>query len=137
MASPIIPDFNLFTLTTSQLTALNELGKDEENSHALALLGGVEGVAAQLHVDYVKGNGGRPEDIAIRQAAFGRNVVPDPPFVTWFSLFLGSFDDFVLRILMVAAVVSIIVGSIPQIAEGDTPEEKEKESKLGWIDGFA
>ena len=138
MASPIIPDFNnLFSLTTSQLTALNELGKDEENSRALALLGGVDGVARQLHVDFVKGNGGRPEDIAIRQAAFGCNVVPDPPFESWFHLFLGSFNDFVLRILMLASIVSIVVGSIPAIAEGETPEEKSKNAAIGWVDGFA
>ena len=137
MASPISPNYNVFVVTTSQLTALNELGKDEENKNALASLGGVDGVARQLRTDIMKGIGGSPEDIAMRQAAFGRNVVPDPPFETWISLFLNSFDDFVLRILIVASVVSIVIGSIPAIAEGDTPAEKADSARLGWIDGFA
>jgi hypothetical protein len=137
MASPVVTEFGGFGVTSTQLQALNELGKDENNKAQLVALGGVEGVSRLLHVDHVKGNSGSAEDVSARQTAFGKNEVPDPPFESWFSLFLGSFDDFVLKILMVAAVVSIVIGSIPQIAEGHTPEEKEKEAKIAWIDGFA
>ena len=137
MTTPVNTEFCGFELTPAKLSALNELGKEEENVRALAALGGVDGVARLLKVDVVKGSSGKLEDVAARQASFGANVVPEPPFESWISLFIGAFDDMVLRILMVASAVSIIVGSIPELAEGATWDDKVKHAKLGWIEGFA
>jgi hypothetical protein len=124
-----------FTLTKGDLGRLHELGKEDECAAALAEFGGVSGVAAGLRTDVVKGSS--EADVAERTAAFGANKVRDPPFESWISLFLGSFDDLVLKVLIVASFISIIVHSIPDLAEGTTTAEKNENAKWGWIDGFA
>ncbi len=66
------------------------------------------------------GIAGTPADLARRVAAFGENKMPQPPLETWISMFLGCFGDEILILLIVAAVVSIIVQSIPSLS--DHPE---------------
>ncbi len=52
-----------------------------------------------------------------RKAAFGENKFPEPPFESWISLFLECFKDAILIILIIAAIVSVIIGSIPSISD--------------------
>ncbi len=49
---------------------------------------------------------------------------PQPESATWFSLFLESFEDTTIIVLIVAAVVSLAVGLY---------EDRQK----GWIEGAA
>ena len=124
-----------YKLTKADLGKLHELGKEAECAEALAALGGTSGVAARLFSDTTKGV--LASEVQERVAAFGANHVRDPPFESWISLFLGSFDDLVLKVLIVASVVSIIIHSIPDLAEGHTAAERAENAKYGWIDGFA
>lgn len=84
-------------------------------------------MAAKLLSDPEKGIA-TSDDLDLRRRAFGENVLPEPPFESWWSLFIGCFSDEVLLILIAAATVSIIIGSIPAVS--DHPD-------TGWIDGFA
>jgi hypothetical protein len=128
-------DSPAFSITRAQLGQLHVLGKEEECAAALVALGGTGGVSRALLSDAERGV--PASSVAVRAAAFGHNVVPDPPFVSWIALFLESFDDMILRILMLASIISIIIGSIPDLAEGATAEERNDHAKKGWIEGFA
>ena len=59
--------------------------------------------------------------------AFGSNAFAEKPMESFFAMFLAAFDDRVLQILMAAAVVSTLLGSIPK---------KEREH-YGYIEGVA
>jgi magnesium-transporting ATPase (P-type) len=124
-----------YKITKADLGKLHELGKEAECADALAALGGTAGVAARLFSDTTKGV--PASEVEERVAAFGANQVRDPPFESWISLFLGSFDDLVLKVLIVASVVSIIIHSIPALAEGHTDAERNENAKYGFIDGLA
>lgn len=52
-----------------------------------------------------------------RKEAFGENKFPEPPFESWISLFLECFKDAILIILIIAATVSVVIGSIPSISD--------------------
>ena len=53
------------------------------------------------------------------RAAHGANLLTPPAREPWWKLFLEKFDDPVIRILLVAAVISIIVGAVSgHYAEG-------------------
>jgi hypothetical protein len=47
------------------------------------------------------------EDFPLRTEQFGNNYRPPLKAKTWISLFIGALDDFMLKVLMVAAVFSI------------------------------
>lgn len=68
------------------------------------------------------------EDAVARSEFFGSNYRPPLESETCCSMFLAALDDFMLKLLMVCAVVSITLDEI--MAE---PEER----KIAWIDGFA
>jgi len=56
----------------------------------------------------------------------GDNVMPEPPMTSFLSLFIGSFNDPVLMVLIAAAIVSLVLGMLdPAHAE------------TGWIEGAA
>jgi calcium-translocating P-type ATPase len=52
----------------------------------------------------------RTETLATRRAVMGGNVVPQAPRKSFADLFIATFDDGTLQILMVAAVVSLAIG---------------------------
>jgi Ca2+-transporting ATPase len=49
----------------------------------------------------------RDTNYAERKAKWGINVLPDPPQTTWCQFFIGSFEDLMLRILIVCALLSL------------------------------
>ena len=53
-----------------------------------------------------------------RRMKWGTNVLPPPPKTPWCKMFLEAFSDLMLKILLVAAVVSVILTSI--FPEGGT-----------------
>lgn len=91
---------------------------------ALLKVGGLQTVAKELKTDVKSGLSGDSKDLESRRATFGRNEFPEPPSATWFELFLESFEDTTIIVLVVAAVVSLAVGVY------------EDPSK-GWIEGAA
>jgi magnesium-transporting ATPase (P-type) len=50
-----------------------------------------------------------PVDFAEREAAFGSNKKPKAKKVSFFSLFFGALDDFMLKLLLVCACISISI----------------------------
>ncbi len=50
-----------------------------------------------------------PVDFAERETHFGDNKKPPYAKVTFFSLFFGALDDFMLKLLLVCACISISI----------------------------
>jgi len=63
---------------------------------------------------------------ASREEFFGHNRKPEAKLKTLWQIFLGAMDDFTLKILVVAALVSILVEML-------TSDHRE----IAWIEGFA
>ncbi|MFO0938205.1 MAG: HAD-IC family P-type ATPase [Gemmataceae bacterium] len=64
-------------------------------------------------------NGLSSEEVESRRKQFGSNVLAHPPRDPWWKQYLSKFDDPVIRILLIAAVLSIIVGMVDNhYAEG-------------------
>jgi magnesium-transporting ATPase (P-type) len=47
-----------------------------------------------------------------RQEVFGSNRLPEPEAESWLSIFIGSFNDATLIVLIVSAIVSLVIGRI-------------------------
>eukprot|EP01041_Mallomonas_annulata_P003293 gene3293-6525_t len=111
-------------LDLHKLSSFNEDQEVSLNFSALDKLGGVSGVANLLFTNVDSGLSADPKDIAERRKFYGANEFPAPISKTWTELFLDSFQDTTLIVLIVAAIVSLVIGSI------------EDPSK-GWIEGAA
>ena len=116
MSSVIHPDAGLTSVTLEDLAGLNAMQAKEANQRELARMGGHRGLAARLGVDL---QGGLPKEQAegMRQL-FGDNTFPSPPMKSFLRLFVETFDDKVLMILIVAAVVQIVISQIYPHGEG-------------------
>lgn len=66
---------------------------------------GVEGICGKLKVDLKIGLTGG--DFPERTQQFGNNFREQIKARSWFSLFWGALDDFMLKVLIVAAIFSI------------------------------
>ncbi|MBV5261009.1 calcium-translocating P-type ATPase, PMCA-type [Synechococcus moorigangaii CMS01] len=59
------------------------------------------------------------EQVQVNRTQFGANVLTPPQRRPWWQLFLEKFEDPVIRILMIAAVVALAVGTLRgEYAEG-------------------
>lgn len=84
-------------------------------------------------------NGLDEKDFKERDEQFGSNFRAPLLCTPWWKLFVGALDDFMLKVLMVAAVVSITFDMI--LAH---PEERshgkltiKNHTFLAWVEGFA
>jgi len=113
-------------LSIAELSSFNEDHELKENLAGLAILGGIDALEKGLRTDFKRGlkTVGSESDIEERIKLYGRNEFPDPEFKSWFGLFIESFEDATLIVLIAAAVISFIVGLI------DDPS-------TGWIEGAA
>ncbi|KAH7832102.1 P-type ATPase (P-ATPase) Superfamily Protein [Monocercomonoides exilis] len=91
----------------------------------LKRIGGVEQLLKSLHSSN-EGISNDKEDIESRQARFGKNEFLTPQPKKWISLWLESFEDHTLIILMILAVVSLVIAFV-----------FERDEKLAWVDGAA
>jgi len=66
---------------------------------------GVEGICSKLQVDVKIGLTGK--DLDKRTQQFGNNYREALKAKSWASLFLAALDDFMLKVLIVAAIFSI------------------------------
>jgi hypothetical protein len=66
---------------------------------------GIKSICEKLKVDLKTGLTG--EDFLLRTEFFGNNFRPPLKAKTWISLFLGALDDFMLKVLIFSAIVSI------------------------------
>jgi Ca2+ transporting ATPase len=99
----------------NELKIINELGKDE-------------GIASKLKLDIRVGLKTLDSaDKAKRAAAFDDNVEELEPLPHFCTFVWDALGDLMIRILVFAAIIQIILGSIPQIAESQTE----------WVDGLS
>jgi hypothetical protein len=68
-----------FDLSPLDLDQLHVPGREEENMKSLRTYGGGEGLCTKLKSNPTRGIDGSPEDIALRQSVFGRNVFKEIP----------------------------------------------------------
>ncbi|XQJ24823.1 vacuolar-type Ca2+-ATPase, putative [Leishmania guyanensis] len=93
-------------------------------------LGRVEGISNTLHTSLT--GGVDAATVAARRAFFGRNALPEDPPLTFWAIYKASWEDSMIRLLTVAAIVSLILGlTVPD------PGQTEVNYKTGWIEGFA
>lgn len=67
---------------------------------------GIRGIADKLHTDLDRGL--TPIDFEEREASFGSNFKAPIKRTPFCKLFFGALEDFMLRLLLVCACVSII-----------------------------
>ena len=73
----------------------------------------IQALLDQLGVDNSMGL--HPSEIRARQAEYGRNVLPADKGVNWGQLILGQFTDIMVIILIVAAVISAVLGEATDV----------------------
>lgn len=65
-----------------------------------------------MGIDYSVFNGLTDQEVADSRERFGANVLTPAPRDPWWRLLLEKFDDPIIRILIIAAVIAIAVGSV-------------------------
>jgi plasma-membrane calcium-translocating P-type ATPase len=90
------------------ISRINEPQSRETNLTNLVSLGSIEGIASFLQTN--PSCGLCSSSISQRRSLYGCNALPSSPRKTWFQLFVDSFDDETVQILIAAAIVSLLVG---------------------------
>jgi P-type Ca2+ transporter type 2B len=75
-------------------------------------LGGLQGLAQKLHTSLDHGITGDQSDINLRRQVFGSNQSPPPKTKSLLSLIAECFEDPMLKLLLLAAFVSLVIGVI-------------------------
>jgi len=111
------------TISAETVDSINEERDVTENLKALSAIGGVQQLVNGLRTDINTGISACTErDLEERRSSHGSNKMPEPEVVTWWAMFVESFEDTTVQILMVAALISLAVGLY---------EDPQK----GWIEG--
>lgn len=87
---------------------INEPQSLSLNLEHLKAAGGVTGLLKLLGTN--PDSGVEDDSVEERRALFGCNTLPSTPRKTFWQLFVDTFDDATLQILIVAAIVSLIIG---------------------------
>jgi magnesium-transporting ATPase (P-type) len=74
--------------------------------------GGVENLMQKLNCNPQTGIEGSSRDLLERQKLYGENRFPPPKIKTIWELIMENFDDSINRILLAAAIVSLIIGIV-------------------------
>ena len=97
-----------------------------------------------LSTNAANGISGEESDLAARRSRYGKNNLPQKEIESWLSMFLGSFDDTTLQVLIASAVVSLIVGAyegyakIPAVGlDGKLITITFLERYVGCVEGLA
>ena len=116
-----------FHVTLAELkTFMKERGHDAGKA-LREKFGDVQGLVKALQSSAVEGLMGLPQDLENRQKVFGVNYIPPKPPKTFLRLIWEALEDTILRILTVAAIISVIIGvTIPG-----------EDKSTAWIEGFA
>lgn len=88
--------------------------------------GGLEELAHGLKTNLTEGLSGDEADLSYRRELFGSNMIPAKQSKSFLELVWEALHDFTLIVLIVAAVISLILGLAV-----------EKNKSTAWIDGFA
>jgi calcium-translocating P-type ATPase len=92
------------------LSSVNQPQALEDNLKNLnsSAIGGIDGLVSLLHSSVDKGV--ETATVANRRKLYGCNSLPAAPRKSFWQLFVDSFDDATLQILIVAAIVSLAIG---------------------------
>jgi len=119
---------DVFPVAPSKLARL----VDPKSPELLKELGGLDGLAKSLHTSLSEGlptsSGANDTLTQKRIEKYGKNVLPPAPRETFFDIVFGALQDKILLLLIGAAILSIILGSIPATSH---------DPKKGWFDGVA
>ena len=74
-----------------------------------------------------KGISKDPSSLEKRIKAFGSNERYEPPMKTFCILFKEALDDFILKILIIASVLSMVI---------EVAVAEDSKRKTAWIEGF-
>ncbi|KAE9350600.1 Plasma membrane calcium-transporting ATPase 2 [Phytophthora rubi] len=115
-----------YGITLDEIRKLNQDQMTEANLEELTRIGGVAALATLLCVNLEHGLPRSEIDtnFMVRRELFGRNVFVDAPMKGLFRLFVESFQDTTLIILIIAAIASMVTGYM------EHPE-------TGWSEGVA
>jgi Ca2+-transporting ATPase len=73
--------------------------------------GGISSLENALETNFSEGLDGEDEDsLEKRKERYGSNTFQEPDVESWFEIFIGTFEDPTLIILLVAAAVSLAIG---------------------------
>eukprot|EP00607_Mallomonas_marina_P009535 CAMPEP_0182418478 /NCGR_PEP_ID=MMETSP1167-20130531/2892_1 /TAXON_ID=2988 /ORGANISM="Mallomonas Sp, Strain CCMP3275" /LENGTH=1094 /DNA_ID=CAMNT_0024592699 /DNA_START=178 /DNA_END=3462 /DNA_ORIENTATION=+ len=122
MEIAVVPKQQTFEVTRMLLDSLNVEQQRKENKDRLTALGGTSALAASLGLNIETGLT-EQQAIELREK-FGTNAFPETPMESFLSIFIGSFNDFTLMILIFASIVSIAI-------------ETWQYPETGWIEGCA
>jgi len=128
LAEKLLPE-NELKFNPDELADLFNQDRNKDEFEAAHLIvkewGGVESIAKGLETDLANGILGSKDDLERRKRKFGDNKRMPRKIKTVWELFLDCFEDFILKVLMAAAAVSLILGII-----------NEGWAK-GWIEGVS
>ena len=113
------------------VTLFDKCGRNEcfdEDIKEIIKLGGTEGILSKVKTRFDVGlSESNTSDIQMRTLAFGENRFIEEPMPHCCEYVWEGLEDLMIRILVMAAIFQIIVGSIPQI----------QESENDWIEGLS
>jgi P-type Ca2+ transporter type 2C len=95
---------------------INEPQALDVNLHHLQEMGGVKAILDLFETD--PDSGVDDNTVEERRETFGSNMLPSTPRKAFWQLFVDTFDDATLQILIVAAIVSLIIGIYDDPATG-------------------
>lgn len=111
-------------LEKAQLQSFLQDQEANLNFKALEKIGGLKGLLAGLETDALAGLPSDNATLLDRKAKFGENIFPTLKIKTWFELFMESFEDSTILILIGSAFLSLAIGLYEQRAGS-------------WIEGSA
>ncbi|GAM20513.1 hypothetical protein SAMD00019534_036880, partial [Acytostelium subglobosum LB1] len=111
------------------LKTLGSLVDVPKNPDLLKEIGGPQGLADGLKSSLKDGLPNEQNSTETNRVhIYGKNILPPPPHTPLWRIVLDALSDHILILLIVAAVVSIILGAVPATSE---------DPKIAWVDGVA
>jgi magnesium-transporting ATPase (P-type) len=127
----LAPIYRVYGVTKEDLDKLYDNYKNhlrESEYERLRSLGGSDGLVMKLQSDKNKGLCNIESHRDQRVKEFDDNINIEKPMTTCCEYVWESLKDLMIRILIVAAIVQIILGVIPGVAE---------DPKTEWVEGFS
>lgn len=99
-----------------------EQSRNENRQQFMDQIGGIDGFSKMIDLNLTTGL--TSSQIINFRSKFGTNELPKSPIESFFNILIGSFNDFTLMVLIVAAFVSLGI-------------ETWQSPDIGWIEGTA
>jgi calcium-translocating P-type ATPase len=109
-------------INQATLNLLNVEQARQENKSNLEKIGGIDALVRKLETDADQGLS--HDQVTTMRERFGKNVFPEAPMKSYIELLLAALSDATLIVLLMAAAVSLVIGTI------EHPD-------IGWAEGTA